>query len=386
MGGLLDGITVLDLSTFGPAPRAAGWLADYGADVVKVGPPPSGAAPDVPARRHAYSGGRGTRRIRVDLKSAAGRDAFLRVAAGADVLIESFRPGVVDRLGIGYADVKRVNPRIIYCSTTGYGQSGERSGWAGHDLNYLAVSGYLDGCERDGDGKPPVPGTTIADGAGGGMHAAIAILAALFARTRTGEGAYLDVSVAEGMLALMALQVDDALVTGDEQEPGGAPLYGRFACYDTYRAGDGGWLAVAAVERRFWANLCTHLDLPGCVDAQYDRARQQEVRSKVAAKFATKTRDEWVALLCGADTCVSPVLTASEAAHDPAFAARGAFAKALPAHGDPWLQLASLLAGTERVSGYDVPDDSASDTEAVLAGSGISAAEIDQLRAAGAVA
>jgi alpha-methylacyl-CoA racemase len=386
MGGLLDGITVLDLATFGPAPRAAGWLADYGADVIKVGAPLSESAPDVPARRHTYSGGRGTRRIRVDLKSTAGRDAFLRVAAGADVLIESFRPGVADRLGIGYADVKGVNPRIVYCSTTGYGQSGERSGWAGHDLNYLAVSGYLDGCERAGDGKPPVPGTTIADGAGGGMQAAIAILAALFARSRTGEGTYLDVSVTEGMLALMALQVDDALVTGDDQQPGGAPLYGRYACYDTYRAADGGWLAVAAVERRFWSNLCGRLDLPGCVDAQYDPARQEEVRSMLAAAFATKTRDEWVAWLCGADTCVSPVLSAREAAHDSAFAARGAFADAVPPHGDSWRQLASLLAGTKRSSGYDVPDDTGTDTAAVLAGSGISAAEIERLRAVGAVA
>jgi alpha-methylacyl-CoA racemase len=218
------------------------------------------------------------------------------------------------------------------------------------------------------------------------MHAAIAILAALFARNRTGEGAYLDVSVTEGMLALMALQVDDALVTGDDQQPGGAPLYGRFACYDTYRAADGGWLAVAAVERRFWANLCNHLDLPECGDAQYDPARQEEVRSTLAATFATKTRDEWVTLLCGADTCVSPVLSAREAAQDHALKARDAFADAVPPHGDSWRQLASLLAGTKRESRYNVPDDAGTDTDAVLAGSGISAAEIDQLRAAGAVA
>src|SRR5882724_1253615 len=143
MTALLDGITVLDLASVGPAARASGWLADYGAAIIKVAPLAGNADVQITPPAHAYSGGRGTRRIRVDLKADAGREAFLRLAESADVVIESFRPGVVARLGIGYDDVKSRNPRIVYCSTTGYGQDGPRATWAGHDLNYLGVGGYL---------------------------------------------------------------------------------------------------------------------------------------------------------------------------------------------------------------------------------------------------
>jgi alpha-methylacyl-CoA racemase len=189
MSGLLDGITVLDLASVGPAVRASGWLADYGASVIKVGPVPRDASTQITPKPHYYSGGRGTRTVQLDLKADAGRETFLRLAESADVVIESFRPGVVARLGIGYDDVKGRNPRIVYCSTSGYGQSGPRAQWAGHDLNYLAVSGFLATGERGLDDKPMVPGATVADSAGGGLQAVAAILAALVARSRTGEGA-----------------------------------------------------------------------------------------------------------------------------------------------------------------------------------------------------
>src|SRR3954464_6615255 len=169
---LLDGVTVLDLASVGPAARASRWLADYGARVVKVGPMPSKADAQITPPAHAYSAGRGTERIRLDLKNDAGRETFLRLAKHADVVIESVRPGVVGRLGIGFDDVKGRNPRIVYCSTTGYGQSGPGSRGAGHDLNSLAVSGYLSATERGAGGKPPVPGATIADSARGGAAAA----------------------------------------------------------------------------------------------------------------------------------------------------------------------------------------------------------------------
>jgi alpha-methylacyl-CoA racemase len=168
----------------------------------------------------AYSAQRGMRRILLDVRHPDGLDAFLALAAGADVVVESFRPGVVDRLGIGYEQLRAVNAGIIYCSTSGYGQNGPRSTWAGHDLNYLAVSG-LPGHERArADGGPPIPGATIADAAAGGMHAALAISAALFARQRTGQGTLLDVSVADGALWLMSLAVDEHLALGTEPGPG----------------------------------------------------------------------------------------------------------------------------------------------------------------------
>src|SRR3954465_8259784 len=331
MAGLLDGVTVLDLASVGPSARASRWLADYGARVVKVGPMPRNAGTQITPPPHAYSAGRGTERVRLDLKSDAGREAFLRLAEQADVVIESFRPGVGGRLGIGFDDVKGRNPRIVYCSTTGYGQSGPWSQWAGHDLNYLAVSGYLDMTERAGGGKPPVPGATVADSAGGGLHAVAAILAALVARDRTGEGTYLDVSVADGMLALMALQVDEHLATGSTSPPGTAPLGGRYACYacyDIYPTADGEWLSVAAIETRFWANLCRQLGLDQWIDKQYDDDVQDAIRADVAAALSAKTRDGGGALPAPADTCVAPVLSVAEAAEASQFTERSAVATA----------------------------------------------------------
>ncbi len=178
----------------------------------------------------------------------------------ADVVVESFRPGVADRLGIGFDALAAVNPRIILCSTTGYGQRGPRSAWAGHDLNYLAVGGYLATTEPRADGGPPVPGATIADAAGGGMQAAMAVMAGLIGREE-GPGTHLDVSIADGVLWLTSLVVDEHLATGAPVGPGQSMITGRYACYDTYQAGDGGWLAVGAIEPRFFANLCRLL---GC--------------------------------------------------------------------------------------------------------------------------
>jgi alpha-methylacyl-CoA racemase len=386
MAGLLDGVTVLDLASVGPAVRASGWLADYGAAVVKVGPVPRNADLQLTPKSHYYSGGRGTQRALFDLKSTAGREAFLRLAATCDVIIESFRPGVVDRIGIGYDAVRALNPGIVYCSTSGYGQTGDRAQWAGHDLNYLAIGGYLAGSEPGPDGKPPIPGSTIADSAGGGMQATIAILAALVSRAVTGEGSYLDVAVADGVLALMALQVDDVLATGTVQLPATAPLSGRYACYDTYRTADDGWLAVAAIEAKFWANLCVALDLEQWIDKQYDDDSQPGARGELAAVFRTKPRDEWVAQLAAADTCVSPVLTSQEAAADAGFASRDCFATARAATGDEWSQLAPLLAGAHRATAYDLPDRTVTDTDVVLLAAGLTAAEIAALHTEGAIA
>jgi alpha-methylacyl-CoA racemase len=384
--GLLDGVTVLDLASVGPSVRAAGWLADYGATVIKVGPVPRDAGVQIVPKPHLYSGGRGTRRALFDLKSDPGREAFLRLAATADVIIESFRPGVVDRIGIGYDEVRRRNAGIVYCSTSGYGQTGDRATWAGHDLNYLGIAGYLACSEPGSEGKPPIPGSTIADSAGGGMQAVIAILAALVSRAATGEGAYLDVSIADGVLALMSLQVDDVLATGDAQPPATAPLAGRFACYDTYRAADGRWLAVAAIETKFWANLCRLLELDEWIDKQYDADVQDRARGALATKLLTRTRDTWVELLAPADTCVAPILTAEEAAADPGFASRGAVATARAVTGAEWPQLAPLLAGAERATHYDLPDRSITNTDEVLAACGLSSAELCELRDQGAIA
>src|SRR4051812_32250470 len=275
---MLQGVTVLDLASVGPAARTSRWLADYGARVVKVGPPPKQSGVQIVPPFYAYSGHRGMERVLLDLKSDAGRVAFLRLAAQADVVIESFRPGVMDRLGLGADVVRGANPRIVYCSTSGYGQTGPRSQWAGHDLNYLAVGGYLDCSGRAANGGPALPGATIGDAAGGGMQAVIAILAALFQRNATNEGAYLDVSVADGVVALMSLYIDEYFATGEIPGPRHNILTGRYACYDVYECADREWVAVGAIEPHFYKNLCTALGCDEWIPFQTDDARQDEIR------------------------------------------------------------------------------------------------------------
>ncbi len=210
-GGPLEGVTVLDLASVGPAARCTRLLADYGATVVKVGAVPGTGAQPITPPFYAYSGSRYLIRTAIDLKVEEGRQAFLALVRTADVVVESFRPGVVDRLGIGFEDLCAVNPGIILCSTTGYGQNGPRSAWAGHDINYLAQGGYLATTEPAADGGPPVSGATIADAAGGGMHAALAVMAALVGRAAGGPGVHLDVSIADGVLWLTSLAVDEYL-------------------------------------------------------------------------------------------------------------------------------------------------------------------------------
>ncbi|MBA2327342.1 MAG: CoA transferase [Actinobacteria bacterium] len=384
---MLDGITVLDFASVGPAARASRWLADYGATVVKVGPVPAHGEVQIAPPFFTYGAHRGMQRIRFDLKAPAGRDAFLRLAAGADVIIESFRPGVVARLGIGYDDVLAVNPRIVYCSTSGYGQDGPHAGWAGHDLNYLAVGGYLHCTSPRADGGPPIPGATVADAAAGGMQAVIAILAALVRRQTTDQPGYLDVAAADGVLALMALAADEHLATDAIPGPGHDILTGRYACYDCYEAGDGKWLAVGVIEPRFYANLCRALGLEQWLDHQTDEAVQDEIRADFARVFRTRDRDEWVAELAPADTCVAPVNSIPEVVADPQFAARDAFVEAEhPKHGR-FRQVGPVLAGCGRSSAPSpVPDADATDADAVLAAAGLSPAERESLLAEGVVA
>jgi alpha-methylacyl-CoA racemase len=305
------------------------------------------------------------------------------------VVIESFRPGAVDRLGIGDAAVRAVNPGVIDCSTSGYGQDGPRSQWAGHDLNYLAVGGFLDCTGREADGGPPIPGATIADSAGGGMQAVMSILAALVQRGRTGEGAHLDVSVADGVLGFMSLFVDEHLATGTVPGPGHNILTGRYACYELYECADGGWVSVAAIEPHFWANLCRATGLEQWIDHQTDDAVQDQIRTDLRAAFKQRDRDDWVAELGPGDCCVAPVLSVPEVVADEQYAARGAFLDARhPTAGD-FRVTAPTFAGQEIPAGdgpVPVPDWTLTQTAELLAAAGLDDATISALTAAGAIA
>ena len=378
---------MLDLASVGPAARATRLLADYGAEVVKLGPVPRRAGVTVVPPPYAYSGHRHMRRALLDLKSDGGRDAFLDLARGADAVVESFRPGVVDRLGIGYEAVRSVNEGIVYCSTSGYGQDGPRRDWAGHDLNYLAVSGYLHCSGRDRAGLPALPGATVADIAAGGMHAAMAVMAALLRRQRTGRGEHLDVSVADGALGMMSLYADEHLATGAEPGPGHYILTGRYACYGVYACADGRYLAVAAIEPAFWANLCRELGLDRYVHSQSDDVLQDEIRAAIGAVLASADRDEWVQRLGPADCCVAPVNRVSEAVADEQYRARGVVVKAEHPTEGTIEQVGAVWAGVEALGDpCELPDLTQTHTRELLAEAGYDEDLIAELAATGVIA
>lgn len=386
---LLAGVSVLDFGTVGPAARASAILADYGATITKVGAVPRAGAVTITPPAFAYSGGRGTRRVQLDLKADKGRAAAQALAAASDVVIESFRPGVADRLGIGWNELSTQNPRLVYCSTSGYGQNGPASQRAGHDLNYLAVGGFLDYSGRRDDGGPALPGATVADIAAGGMQAAMAIMAALIGRGNTGEGRYLDVSIVDGVVAMMSLYVDEYLVTGTEPGPGHNVLTGRYAWYGIYRCADDGWISVGAIEPRFYANLLRELDLDSerFGSAQYEDEAQDDLRAAMTKVFATRSRGDWAGQLGDADCCVAPVMTIPEMTVDPHVEARGLVGRAVhPTDGD-LAQLDRIWAGTVRRDAPEsLPDTSSTDTAELLADAGWTGTEITAAIAEGAAA
>jgi alpha-methylacyl-CoA racemase len=383
---LLDGIRVLNLGAVGPAARAGRMLADYGAEVVVIAPVAKQGALQTRPVYHTYAASRDFKRMRIDLKAEAGRDALLKLAEKSDVVIESFRPGVVDRLGIGWAAMRARNPRLVYCSTSGYGQDGPAAGWAGHDINYLAMSGYLACSEPRADGGPPIPGATIADSAGGGMHAVVSILAALVKRGVTGEGAFLDCAAAEGMLSLMSLSVDQYLAEGEIAGSRQVLLTGRYAFYDIYPTKDEKWVSVGAIEPHFYRNLCDRLGLPQYRDKQYAEADQDEIRAAFRTAFVTRTRDEWTRELAPNDTCVAPVLTIPEVVAEPHWRARGLFMQAEHEQRGVFEQLSPVLAGAVREHPqHRVRSGDDTDSAQLLALAGLRPDEIAKLLSEGAV-
>ena len=382
----LKGYNVLDLASVGPAARASRILADYGMNIIKVAPVAAKGAKQIDPVFHAYGAGRGTQKIRVDLKSDAGREAILRLAKSVDVVIESYRPGVAARLGVGYEDLKKINPKIVYCSTSGYGQDGPYAQWVGHDINYLAVGGFLGCSGTDAEGKPAIPGATVADSAGGGMHAALSIIAALLNAEKTGTGSYLDVSITDGVLNLMSLYLDQYLATGEETKPNNAVLTGKYAWYGIYTCSDGQHISVGAIEGHFFKNLCRLLDCEEFGGSQYDAAKQDDMRAAFAARFKTKSRDEWVTILAGADTCTAPVLSIAEVVKNEHLRARQTFMNARHPEKGSFEQLGPVLAGGERAQPeHQVATAGNTDTDAVLARAGFSRDDIAALKSSGAV-
>jgi crotonobetainyl-CoA:carnitine CoA-transferase CaiB-like acyl-CoA transferase len=258
------------------------------------------------------------------LKTDDGRQIFSKLIEKADVLLEGFRPGVVDRLGADYESVRKVNPSIIYCSITGYGQDGPFRDRVGHDVNYLSFSGILN-LIGEPDRPPSIPGIQIADVAAGGMNAAIGILLALFAREKTGRGQYIDISMTDGMVGFLPVALYFQQLTGKDPRRADMMLSHRYACYNTYETADGRFLSIGAVENRFWKILCDHLGVPEMAALQYDDSRRKEILEYMRTTFKKKTLDEWTDELADLEICWGRVQTFSEILDDPLFREREMF-------------------------------------------------------------
>ncbi len=371
--GPLNGIKVIELAGIGPGPYAGQLLSDYGADVIVVDRPGGGMAKAVD--------GRGKRSIVLDLKKPEAAEALLRLVAGADVLIEGLRPGVTERMGIGPEACHAVNPRLIYGRMTGWGQSGPWSQMAGHDINYIGMTGVLHAIGKHG--QPPVPPLNmIGDFGGGSMFLVTGILAALIERERTGKGNVIDAAIVDGTHSLMSF-VHGMAGQGLWQTAREANLLdGAAPFYRCYATSDGKYMAVGCIEPQFFAAMMERLPIDAeAYGGQHDRSKWPQQHRMLEEIFASKTRDEWEAIFALTDACVTPVLDYGEAADHPANAERAALLR-----DGQWVhpQIAPRLASQPLADAFPIPGKGA-DYADVLAEAGLSAAEIETLRVAGAV-
>ena len=330
----LAGIRVLDFSTLLPGPLASLLLAEAGAEVVKIERPGRGDE----MRSYVPKLGtdsvnfallnRGKRSIAIDLKAPDALERLRPLIERTDVVIEQFRPGVMDRLGLGYEALRAMNPRIVYCAITGWGQNGPKADVAAHDLNYVAESGML-ALAAGPDGAPVVPAALVADIAGGTYPAVINILLALRERDRTGSGCKLDIAMADNLFAFMYWAIGNGLAANQWPRPGGDLVTGGSPRYNVYRTADGKFVAAAPLEQKFWETFCELIGL----DARFrnDVGQEEATRREVAQRIAARSAAHWTSVFAGKDVCCTVVRTIEEALNDPHFASRGVFVRTLTA-------------------------------------------------------
>ena len=334
-GKPLDGIRVLDLTRLLPGPMCSLHLADLGADVIKIEDPGPGdyARHRTPGDKAGLAPvfdqiNRNKRSLKLDLKQADGVDVFMDLAARSQVLIEGFRPGVTGRLGIDYAAVRERNRSIVYCAISGYGQTGPMRDVAGHDINYCGYAGVLHQCGAM-DGPPSVPNFQIADLLGGTLSAVMGILAALVDAQRSGVGRYVDVSMTDCALAHNVVPFARVNSEGEARPRGRDALSGGLPCYGVYETSDGGYMALGALEAKFWRAFCEAVGRPDLIEQHMvSGERADRARAEVASIFRSASRDEWTRRLAEADCCASPVLSPAEARHHPQLMERGMFVAA----------------------------------------------------------
>lgn len=399
LDGPLDGIRVLDLSALAPGPYCSMLLADMGAEVIMVEPVDRprgrreivGVDPNEERRRYsAYALGRGKRSIGLNLKSGEAREIFYRLCERADVVLEGFRPGVVARLGVDWERIRKINPRIVYCSLSGFGQTGPYARHVGHDINYIAAAGALGMIgDREAGGRPAIPANIIADFAGGGLMAAFAIVCALQAREQTHEGQYIDLGMSDGVLSLITSALAGYEGAGADMRPAAHVLNGGEPHYQVYETSDGRWFSVGSMEPYFYANLCRELDCEEFIEDQgtTDPSRRREIRERFAAVFKMRTAEEWHERLNAVDVCAKPVFTLEQALADEHNIARGMVVEVETPEGGRMRQagVAPKLSATPgRVRG-SAPR-RGQDTEPLLALLGLEAAAVTGLRERGIVA
>ena len=329
MAAPLANLKILDFSTLLPGPYATMMLADMGAEVLRIEAPDRvDLAKVMPPFDGKFSTtfsylGRGKQTLQLNLKQPESVERVKQLVQDYDIVVEQFRPGVMDRLGIGYEVLKAINPKLIYCAITGYGQTGPYKDRAGHDINYLAISGVASHCGRADSGPPPM-GIQIADVAGGSHHAVMGILAAVIKRQETGEGAFIDISMTDAAFALNAMAGAAALAGGQPQKPESGMLNGG-TFYDYYQTRDGRWLSVGSLEPQFSSRLCDTLELGELKSYALSQKpeHQQELKAAIKQKIAERSLAEWREVFADVDACVEPVLTIEEAAEHPQLKARG---------------------------------------------------------------
>jgi crotonobetainyl-CoA:carnitine CoA-transferase CaiB-like acyl-CoA transferase len=392
----LEGIRVLDLTRLLPGGFCSLLLADHGADVLKVedtgagdyirwAPPLVDGVAQSAASALFLALNRNKRSIRIDLKQPAGRDVLLALARDHDVVLESFRPGVLDRLGVGYERLREENPGLVYCAITGYGQDGPFRDRSGHDMNYLGLVGLL-GLTGDRDGPPVQSAGQIADIGGGAQMAAFGILAALRERDRSGEGQVVDVSMADGALSWLAMVAGQYLCDGEVPQRGGLTLAGSIVCYRPYACADG-WVTLGALEPKFWAAWCRGVGREDLVEKQFE-APGSDAHAEVERIFLERTREEWREFASNHDCCLEPVLDLDEALESDLVREREMVVELeQPGSERPVRQLGVPVKMSRTPGGPQGPGPAlGGDTDDVLAAAGYSAEEIEALKESGAVA
>ena len=323
MNPLLAGLTVLDLSRLLPGPFCSLYLAQLGATVIKIEEPGTGDYARLLSPELFALVNRGKQSVTLDLKNAADVERFRTLAKTADVVLESFRPGVLDKLGCGYSTLKALNPRLVFCALTGYGQDGPWRDKAGHDLNYCGYAGVLDQTGAAGT-APAMSGFQIADLAGGALTAALGIVAAAMGAKSSGEGCFIDAAMLDGTLALQATTLSTLRALGRAAPRGGDMLTGALPNYAVYETAAGGYMAMGALESKFFQAFCKHVERPDLAKLPLAPGKPGEpLREALTTLFKSRTREEWTALLAGADCCVTPVLSTEEAIVNAQVKARG---------------------------------------------------------------